>query len=77
VVGPYVLQKANGKPYGTIKTTWKTCCGKAGVIDAHVHDIRHKAITDMGKEEYSLQETHSRSKAIVDRHLKRHEKNEE
>ncbi len=56
VVGPYVLQKANGKPYGTIKTTWKTCCGKAGVIDAHVHDIRHKAITDMGKQGYSLQE---------------------
>jgi integrase len=56
VVGPYVFQKINGKPYGTIKTTWKTCCRKAGVVDAHIHDIRHKAITDMGKRGYTIQQ---------------------
>jgi len=56
VVGPYVFQKTNGKPYGTIKTTWKTCCKKSGVVDAHIHDIRHKAITDMGKRGYTIQQ---------------------
>jgi len=56
IVGPYVFQKVNGKPYRSVKTTWKTCCRKAGVTDAKVHDIRHKAITDMGRKGYSLQE---------------------
>ena len=56
VVGPHVLQKINGKPYGTISTTWKTCCRKAGVVDAHIHDLRHKAITDMGKRGYTIQQ---------------------
>jgi len=56
VVGPYVFQKPNGKPYQSVKTTWKTCCEKAKVTDARIHDIRHKAITDMGKKGYSLQE---------------------
>ncbi len=56
VVGPYVFQKRDGKPYRSIKTTWKTCCKKAKVKDARIHDIRHKAITDMGKKGYSLQE---------------------
>jgi integrase len=39
-----------------VKTTWNKCCEKAGVTDAHIHDIRHKGITDMGKMGYSLQE---------------------
>jgi len=56
VVGPYVFQKINGKPYRCVKTTWKTCSKKAGVTDAKVHDIRHKAITDMGRSGYSLQQ---------------------
>ena len=56
VVGPYVFQKNDGKPYRSIKTAWNNCCQKAGVIDARIHDIRHKAITDMGKRGYSLQE---------------------
>jgi len=51
-----VFQKADGKPYRSIKTTWNKCCEKAGVIDAHIHDIRHKGITDMGKKGYTLQE---------------------
>lgn len=56
VVGPYVFQNKNGKPYKSIKKTWGNCCRKAGVVDAHIHDIRHKSITDMGKKGYSLQE---------------------
>lgn len=56
IVGPYVFQKRDGTRYKSVKTTWNKCCAKAGVQDAHIHDIRHKAITDMGKKGYSLQE---------------------
>jgi integrase len=56
VVGPYVFQKRDGKPYRSLKTTWATCCKKAGVRDARIHDIRHKALTDMAKKGYSLQQ---------------------
>jgi integrase len=56
VVGPYVFQKRDGKPYKSVRKTWSNCCRKAGVLDARVHDIRHKAITDMGRKGYSLQE---------------------
>lgn len=55
VVGPYVFQKRDGKPYATLKTTWKTCCRKAGINGVRIHDIRHKTLTDMGKKGYSLQ----------------------
>lgn len=56
IVGPYVFQKRDGTRYKSVKTTWNKCCAKAGVQDAHIHDIRHKAITDMAKRGYSLQE---------------------
>jgi integrase len=56
IVGPYVFQKRNGKPYRSVKTAWKTCCEKAKVKDARIHDIRHKSLTDMAKKGYSLQE---------------------
>jgi integrase len=56
VVGPYVFQGLSGKPYRSLKTTWKTCCERAGVKDARIHDIRHKSLTDMAKKGYSLQE---------------------
>lgn len=47
VVGPYAFQKIDGTAYTSVKTTWKSCCEKAGVKDARINDIRHKAITDM------------------------------
>ena len=56
VIGPYVFQKKDGKPYGSIKKVRASCCRKAGVLDARVHDIRHKTLTDMGKKGYSLQQ---------------------
>lgn len=56
IVSPYVFEKWNGKPYRSLKTTWKTCCEKAKVKDARIHDIRHKSLTDMAKRGSSLQE---------------------
>ena len=47
VSGPYVFQKADGKPYRSLKTSWARCCKVAGVEDARIHDVRHKSITDM------------------------------
>lgn len=47
VVGTYVFQKDDGTRFKDIDTTWNTCCRRAGVKDAHFHDIRHKAITDL------------------------------
>jgi len=56
VVGPYVFQKRDGKQYKSVKRAWSNCCRKAGIIDARIHDIRHKAITDMARKGNSLQE---------------------
>ena len=55
VVGPYVFQKKDGTPYKSINKVWNSCCRKAGVKDARIHDIRHKAITDMVKLGFSLE----------------------
>ncbi len=55
VVGPYIFQKPDRTPYNSIDKTWDTCCGKAGVKDVRIHDIRHKAITDMVRAGYSLE----------------------
>jgi integrase len=55
VVGPYVFQKPDGTAYNSIDKTWDTCCKKAKVKDARIHDIRHKAITDMVRLGYSLE----------------------
>ena len=37
----------NGKPITTIKTAWKTLCGKARVEDIRFHDVRHTFTTRM------------------------------
>jgi site-specific recombinase XerD len=55
VVGPYVLQKKDGSPYKSIRTTWNNCCQKAGVENARINDIRHKAITDMVQAGFTLE----------------------
>ncbi len=47
IISRYIFCSQNGSPIKSIKKAWKTACKKAGVEDARVHDIRHKAITDM------------------------------
>jgi len=47
VVGPYVFQKIDGKPYRSIKIAWRTACKRATVKDVRIHDIRHKTATDL------------------------------
>jgi len=55
IVSSWVFHKDDGSPYRSIKTAWTTACRKAGVKDARIHDIRHKAITDMVKAGFSLE----------------------
>ena len=57
MVGPYsyVFQKPDGTRYRSINRAWKTACKRAMANDAHVHDLRHKAITDMVKAGFSLE----------------------
>jgi integrase len=55
VVGPYVFQKMDGTPYKSVNKVWNSCCRKANVKDARIHDIRHKAITDMVRAGFSLE----------------------
>jgi len=49
MISPWVFPGRYGKPLTSIKTAWNTACRKAGVEDARIHDIRHKAITDMSR----------------------------
>lgn len=49
VISPYVFPGKNGKALTSIKTAWKAACKRAGIQDARIHDIRHKAITDMAR----------------------------
>jgi integrase len=55
IIGPYVFQKVDGTRYKSINRAWKTACKRAGVSDAHVHDLRHKSITDMVRGGFSLE----------------------
>lgn len=32
--------------YGSVRRQWEAACAAAGVVDAHIHDIRAKALTD-------------------------------
>lgn len=47
VISPYVFCNRNGAPIKSIRKAWETATKKAQVQDARIHDIRHKAITDM------------------------------
>ncbi len=38
----YVFGDEVGGPIASIKTTWRTACEKAGVVDLHFHDLRRE-----------------------------------
>jgi integrase len=49
--GMTLLHTRQGKvfAYWTIRTLWERACSGAGIIDAHIHDIRAKSATDAKK----------------------------
>ena len=51
---PWVFNKQDGTPYKSINKGWNTACKKAGVEDANINHIRHKAMTDMVRAGFSL-----------------------
>jgi len=55
VICSWVFHKDDGSPYTSIKTAWNTACRKANLRDVRIHDIRHKAITDMVRAGFSLE----------------------
>jgi integrase len=48
VKGLTLIHSRQGTPltYSTVRTLWDRACAKAGITDAHIHDIRAKAATD-------------------------------
>ena len=48
VKGLTVFHNLKGKPYSKdgIETAWQRACERAGVVDAHFHDLRAKALSD-------------------------------
>jgi len=52
---PWIFHKKDGTPYKSTNKAWNTACKKAGVKNARIHDIRHKAITDMVRAGFSLE----------------------
>lgn len=55
-LSPYVFYKPTLKPYSEFDTLkiWKKTCGEAGVLKCTPRDIRHKALTDIGKAGFDL-----------------------
>jgi excisionase family DNA binding protein len=47
LISPWVFCHKDGSAIKSIRKAWATACRKASVEDARIHDIRHKAITDM------------------------------
>jgi len=45
--GDYLIPGMHGKPasLGSLRHQWNAACGKAGVVDAHLHDIRAMSLT--------------------------------
>ena len=48
IVAMTLLHNRRGKrpDYSTVKIQWSAACAKAGVVDAHLHDLRAKSLTD-------------------------------
>lgn len=73
VRGLFLLCTQKGQPYSyaTINTWWQDAREKAGIKDAHFHDIRGKSATDAKREgiDYQALLGHS-TKAMSDRYIK-------
>lgn len=73
VRGLYLLCTLRGQPYSyaTINTWWQEAREKAGIADAHFHDIRAKSATDAKRDgiDYQALLGHS-TKAMSDRYIK-------
>jgi len=57
-------------PYNTVYSAWTEACAAAGVVDANIHDLKHRALTDaerQGKDSRRLG-GHS-SKAMTQRYI--------
>ncbi len=52
-----LLHNRRGKvpDYSTTKIQWNKACSKAGVADAHIHDLRAKSLTDAKRQGFNAQ----------------------
>jgi len=73
-----LLHNRRGKTpdYSTTKIQWNKACEKAGVKDAHIHDLRAKSLTDADAKQQGFNPQtlagHT-NKAMTDRYIRRHE----
>lgn len=58
VKGTTVIHNLKGQPYtkSGIVTAWRRACARAGVADAHFHDLRGKAQTDAKRGGYTMEQ---------------------
>ncbi|WP_332688279.1 tyrosine-type recombinase/integrase [Devosia sp.] len=57
--------------YDTVRKAWMAACNKAGVADAHLHDIRAKALTDTRRQGNDAQKLGGHSSAkMTDRYIR-------
>jgi integrase len=49
IKGMHVIHTLQGQPYtySGIQSAWKRACARQGIQDAHIHDLRAKALTDI------------------------------
>lgn len=68
-----LLHNRRGKTpdYSTTKIQWNKACEKAGVKDAHIHDLRAKSLTDAKQQGFNPQTLAGHtSEAMTDRYIR-------
>ena len=68
-----LLHNRRGKApdYSTTKIQWSRACEKASVTDAHIHDLRAKALTDAKQQGFNPQTLAGHtSEAMTDRYIR-------